>query len=438
MCVVQQLRDAGCLGHHRRMHLYPSSKFLLRGPVALLALLAFGLASAVFAADKPQSRLAITHVRIVADARAAVVERGTILIDGERIRSVRAGTRVPRGYSIIDGTGLIAVPGYWNSHAHIVTPELLARTGAADGVITDYFARNYLTFGFTTVLDLASETSLASAIAKRIDSQRLAASRLLTAGSPFYPPGGTPIYARPIYEALGLPNAEIVDAGQASARVDAQAEQGVRAIKIFSGAILGGADSVLAMRPEDAQAIVKAAHARGLPVFAHPTNGAGLDVAVSSGVDVLAHAAPLAGEWSRAFAADLAARGIGLVPTLRLFELFPDPSTPLDRAVRQAQSLHEAGGDLLFGTDSGFSPEFDPRGEWRLMARFMDWREILASMTTTPARRFGESRRRGRLAPGMTADIVLLSADPAEDVANFSAVARVFRSGRQVYGPMGP
>ena len=416
---------------------FVSSRFWLSGVLAVSWVLSSLVSVAGVTAESRSvpARVAIVDVKVVADARAPVRERGTILIDGERIRAVRSGARVPRGYAVVDGTGLVAVPGYWNSHTHSVAPELLARTGAADRAITDYFGRSYLAFGFTTVLDLASETSLATTIARRIDAQRLASSRLLTAGSPFYPPGGTPIYARPIYEALGLPSAEIVDAVQAAARVQAQAGQGVRAIKIFSGAILGGADSVLPMRLEDAQAIVQAAHARGLPVFAHPTNGAGLDVAIRSGVDVLAHAAPLAGEWSPAFAAELAAKRIGLVPTLRLFELFPDPSTPLDRAVRQAQALHGAGGDVLFGTDAGFSPEFDPRGEWRLMARFMNWREILASMTTTPARRFGEQRQRGRLAPGMTADIVLLSADPAENVDNFASVVRVFRSGRQVYGP---
>ncbi len=110
------------------------------------------------AAGPTPSRVAIVDVSVIADARAPLLERGMILIEGERIRAVRAGARVPRGYVVVDGSDLIAVPGYWNSHAHAVTPELLARTGAADRVITEYFGRNYLAFGFTTVLDLASET----------------------------------------------------------------------------------------------------------------------------------------------------------------------------------------------------------------------------------------------------------------------------------------
>jgi cytosine/adenosine deaminase-related metal-dependent hydrolase len=45
----------------------------------------------------------------------------------------------------------------------------------------------------------------------------------------------------------------------------------------------------------------------------------------------------------------------------------------------------------------------------------LTWRQILASLTTSPADRFHEGGRRGRLAPGMLADVVVLGADPARD-----------------------
>lgn len=170
-------------------------------------------------------------------------------------------------------------------------------------------------------------------------------------------------------------------------------------------------------------------------MFAHPTDMAGLNVVVEIGADILAHAALLSGDWDSDKASVFAARGSGLTPALRLFELFSHPSTPVDLAVWQAAVLDEAGSDIRFGADAGFPPEYGPQGEYALMNRFMDWREILASMTTIPYRRLGEAGTLGELAPGEAADIVLLSGDPALDYRNPGAVARVLKQGRPVSGP---
>ena len=60
----------------------------------------------------------------------------------------------------------------------------------------------------------------------------------------------------------------------------------------------------------------------------------------------------------------------------------------------------------------------------------LTWREILASLTTSPAAEFGESSRRGRVAAGMDADLVVLARDPADDVRQFAAVRHTLRAGR--------
>lgn len=385
--------------------------------------------------DVPETGTAITGATIYTAPDADPLMGGTILISNGRIVEVgpAKSVRIPEGYEQVDATGQFAVAGYWNSHTHLVGEDMTDPMGTSDDALADYFTDDYLKYGFTTILDLASETSLAIAVSERLETSLINAPRLLTVGSPFYPPGGTPIYARPIYEAYGLPSAEIVDAESAATRLEAQADAGVRAVKLFTGAIVGEPIGVLPMEADDVRVLTDTAHRRGLPVFAHPTDTAGLDVAIENGVDILAHAAPLAGAWDTERAAALAARGIGLTPTLRLFEVFPHPSTPVDLAVSQAAALHEAGGDILFGTDAGFSPEYDPQGEWALMHRFMDWREILATMTTVPARRLGEAGERGEIAAGQAADIVLLSADPALDYRNLGAVDRVVKQGRVVF-----
>ena len=63
----------------------------------------------------------------------------------------------------------------------------------------------------------------------------------------------------------------------------------------------------------------------------------------------------------------------------------------------------------------------------------MSFQKILASLTTNPAQRFGYSSHSGRIAKGMDADLVVLSADPAQSTTAFSQVRYTIRSGKVIY-----
>jgi imidazolonepropionase-like amidohydrolase len=89
---------------------------------------------------------------------------------------------------------------------------------------------------------------------------------------------------------------------------------------------------------------------------------------------------------------------------------------------------------VLFGTDVGYLPDYDPVREYELMeAAGLTWRQILASLTTDPASRFKEDARRGRLAQDMDADIVVLGADPLHASRAFADVRYTIRAGRVLY-----
>ena len=90
------------------------------------------------------------------------------------------------------------------------------------------------------------------------------------------------------------------------------------------------------------------------------------------------------------------------------------------------------GGTILFGTDVGFQTTYDTTQEFELMGGAMSWREILASLTTSPSE-FFKAAREGRVEKGMRADLVVLDADPAEDVRNFAKVADTIRDGKVIY-----
>ena len=59
--------------------------------------------------------------------------------------------------------------------------------------------------------------------------------------------------------------------------------------------------------------------------------------------------------------------------------------------------------------------------------------DILASLTTNPARRFGLEGKAGRVAPGMEGDLVVLEGDPARDIGALARVRYTVRQGRIIY-----
>ena len=78
--------------------------------------------------------------------------------------------------------------------------------------------------------------------------------------------------------------------------------------------------------------------------------------------------------------------------------------------------------------------DYDATEEYELMAEAgMDFRQILASLTTAPAERFDESKRLGRIAEGFLADLVVLSGDPSKDVRALAAVGYTIRRGELIY-----
>jgi imidazolonepropionase-like amidohydrolase len=62
----------------------------------------------------------------------------------------------------------------------------------------------------------------------------------------------------------------------------------------------------------------------------------------------------------------------------------------------------------------------------------LSFEQIFASLTTTPAARFG-AEGKGRIEIGMDADLTVLAADPAENIEAFADVAYTIRAGSVIY-----
>jgi imidazolonepropionase-like amidohydrolase len=105
----------------------------------------------------------------------------------------------------------------------------------------------------------------------------------------------------------------------------------------------------------------------------------------------------------------------------------------VNASLGQLRAWVALGGAVLFGTDAG-AVDYDPGEEYVLMSRAgMSFSQILASLTTAPAERFGESQTLGRIAPGFQADLVVLKGDPSRNIRVLADVQYTLRAGRLIY-----
>lgn len=125
-----------------------------------------------------------------------------------------------------------------------------------------------------------------------------------------------------------------------------------------------------------------------------------------------------------------------MIPTLSLFAKLPIPADIsarlIDNIVGQVKAFSDNGGTVLFGTDVGFTQLYDTTLEYELMRRALTERQVLASLTTNPARYF-KAAKKGRIEQGLDADLVILDGDPIADVRNLAKVAATIRAGQIIY-----
>ena len=236
--------------------------------------------------------LFLVHARVYPSPEAAPLENATIVLQNKRIASVSLPAsanpvEIARGATVIDCAGMSVTAGLWNSHVHILPVNLLHSQQKTNAQLSSALQEMFTRWGFTKVFDLASTLANTNAIRTRVAAGSVSGPLILTVGEPFFPLHGIPVYVRAYLEQndIAFPN----DPTTASAvqRVRQQIHNGVNGIKIFAGSIQQ--DDVLIMPLDRAKAIVEEAHRLGRPVFAHPSNRAGVEVALNSGVDVLAH-----------------------------------------------------------------------------------------------------------------------------------------------------
>lgn len=382
----------------------------------------------------------IRNVRIF-DGGEIIPANSVAVIDG-KIAIVGNNIAAPPGAEIIDGRGDTLLPGLIDSHVHIWLRELL-RMGLVTGV--------------TTELDMYMRWEQAQQWKKEESRAAFDLADFRTAGTCFAVAGGHGTEADlPPIVPIRTPN-------QAQAFVDERIAHGSDYIKVM----YDNGPRFAAMPKEVLEAIVKAAHRRGKMVIVHVFSPQGILDVINAGADGLAHV-PIVKLPEPAFADALKTHPIFAITTLgftdfhfgteRLATKMPDDPffapylrpryrqalaqpawnspEPISYAANEAalRILHAARVPILAGTDS---INDDPVGavldiELELMVKAgLTPSEALADATSVPAKVFGLTDR-GRIAPGLRADLLLVHGDPTRDIRTTREIVAIWKQGARV------
>jgi imidazolonepropionase-like amidohydrolase len=420
--------------------------FRLKALVLPALALAGSLVSTARAQDAPRP-IVITNVRIFDGTR--VIPKGTVVFQGREIKAVGENVAVPKdALEVIDGTGQTVLPGLIDSHTHAF--------GAA--------LERALVFGVTTELDMFTDPGLAKTL--REEQAKFGApdrADLFSAGILATVPGGHGTE-------YGFTIPTLTKPEEAQAWVDGRIAEGSDYIKIVleDGSPYGRKIPTLDL--PTLKALIKAAHERGKLAVVHVSTEEGAKQSIEAGADGLAHIftdrAPEPGlanlfKQHKAFVIPTltvveGTTGVAsgkalpddprLSPYLRRDEVdglrhsFPPRQTKLDfqNALAAVRQLRQAGVPILAGTDApnpGTTHGASIHRELELLVSAgLSPTEALVAATATPARIFG-LKDRGRIAPGLRSDLVLVKGDPTADITATRDIQRIWKIGHETLRP---
>jgi imidazolonepropionase-like amidohydrolase len=396
--------------------------------------------------------------------------RATIVVSGSRIRDLTDEAPSIRAKREVDGTGLTVIPGLIDAHVHVL--DYRSPTTVTPTVLEQL--RRLLHAGVTTIQSTGDFTSDIVALRARIAAGSIAAPRLFVTGPNFTAPGGHPAttVCRSDPSCRAKLAVEVATEAEVRRAVAELAGAGVDAVKLV-------VDPYLGERPLDmrlVRTVVDAAHARGLRVLGHIVQLDDARTAVALGLDALVHLVhgrtPSISEDS--LSAAFAGRPVPVATTVSIFAPFlardgsltdgfgrdyaravlrfrwpgagsGDSAEPardrfqrLESMLRSARVLHRAGVPLAAGTDQQLASASVVTAERRYLRELqllveagLSTTEVLRAATRNAALLIG-ARDLGGVAPGMVADLVVLGADPSENLLELQSVQMVIKAGEVV------
>lgn len=389
----------------------------------------------------------------------------TVLVDDEgKIVEVgpTAKVKMRGGEQIIDLQGKYLMPGLINMHVHLVGDGTPHSSSNAEGTVQKVTGnpvgmailrhmlkaslKNQLASGVTTVRSVGDPGYADIQVRDQIKSGKFQGPRLIASGCGITVPEG---HARLFAKKATTPE-------EGRALVHEHFSNGADQIKLFiTGGVFDaeveGEPGVLRMPLDIAQAVCDEAHKLGLRTSAHIESTEGVEVGLKAGVDTIEHGAPLTDELLKLFKKN----GLGnassltctLSPALPFAVLSPEKthSTHVQKvngrvvyegvatATRQALAN---GIPVGLGTDSAcpFVTHYDM---WREVVYFQRHTGVtpefaLHTATLKNAQLLGVANETGSIETGKSADLIVLDANPLEDLCALRNVEQVYMAGKPV------
>jgi imidazolonepropionase-like amidohydrolase len=406
----------------------------------------------------------VRAARWVDVAAGEVRPDAVVVVEGDRIAAV-GPEEVPAGATDLDLGDLTLLPGLMDMECNLLMGGPSGGNPRSDVQDDPAFrtlrgtvnARTTLLAGFTTVRNLGlfvktGGALLDVALMRAIDNGWVDGPRIVPFGHAIAPTGG---HLDPtMFQRLGpgimpLTVEEGIANGvpEVRAAVRHQLKYGARGIKISaSGGVMSHSGEAGAQQYSDEElaAIVDEAHRAGIRVAAHAHGDAGIRACIRAGVDCIEHGSLASDDTIQL----MVEHGTFLVPTSYLSEgldlsraapelqakaaeVFPKARAMLGKAIA-------AGVKIACGTDAPAIPHGDNAKElWAMVDRGMTPMQALQAATIAAAELIDVDDR-GRIAPGLLADLVAVPGDPSADITVTQDVRFVMKGGRVYKGEGAP
>jgi imidazolonepropionase-like amidohydrolase len=399
--------------------------------------------------------VAVKAAQIIDGTGKEPIKNGVIIITDDRITAIGANLPIPSGAKVIDLGNTTLLPGFIDSHTHLLM-RVLGDPEGANARFRDYDsmaailgvgnAEKTLMAGFTTVRNVGAGNFDDLALRKAINDGWIWGPRMLTAGHSVGITGGhcdengfKPGVADGDFK-TGI--ADGVDAVRAAVRY--QIKYGADVIKTCAtGGVLSEGDSVGGVQYsyEEMKALVEEAEKHERKVAAHAHGTEGIKIAVRAGVASIEHGSFLDEEGAKM----MAQKGTFLVPTLLAGETVEKlAKTNVLRGFRGEKALAAAAAmrnairiavankvKIALGTDSGVYQHGLNGHEFTLMVEWGGMRpmDAIVAGTANSATLLGVDKNLGTLAVGKFADIVAVQGNPLENIKTMENAVFVMKNG---------
>src|SRR5262245_25546184 len=417
--------------------------------------------------------IAIEGAQVWDGTGAPPVQDGVVVIKGDRLDAVgpRSTVSVPPNARKIDAKGKTVIPGLINMHGHVGMTKGL-KQGKENYTKENILAqlKHYARYGVTAVMSLGTDFEPMFELRGPAKADESPRATVFTAGRGFTGKNGYPAV---LPGNAGLP-VEVDNVDEVKAHIQELAQQKVDMVKIWVDDHWG---HYVKIRPDLYKAIIEEAHKNNLRVMAHLFYLADAKGLVDAGLDGMAHSvrdrevddALIKGlKDNHSFAVATLTREestfIYAEPPAFLDDPFfsrlvdpqviktlndpawgkkvkSDPDVPkyavqLKMGQKNLKKLFDAGVKLAFGTDTGpptrFQGFFEHRELELMVQAGLTPAQALQIATLNSAECLRTEKDMGTLAKGKRADLIVLDADPLENILNTRKINQVWIGGREV------